>query len=98
MSGIVQTAFKHIYKTGVIMGGCLTKIIMFDKGLTYLVVFGLPGYLHDNQSAHALKFSYKVSPFIPYSDPSNAKWRPAVGHLHMYYIDQVPPQLHQLRF
>jgi len=33
---------------------------MFDKGLTYLVAFGLPGYLHSNQSANALEFSHRV--------------------------------------
>lgn len=60
MMGIVQQAFKYIYKNCTILQGCLSKIIMFDKGLTYLVVFGLPGYIHDNQSAHALKFAYRV--------------------------------------
>ena len=64
MTYIVQSAFKHIYKIGLILGGCLTKIIMFDKGLTYLVVFGLPGYMHDNQSANALKFSYRVKSLL----------------------------------
>ena len=57
---IVQTAFKYIYRNCTLLQGCLSKIIMFDKGLTYLVIFGLPGYIHDNQSAHALKFSVKV--------------------------------------
>lgn len=58
MGNIVQKAFGKVYQICTRMQGCLNKVIMFDKGLTYLVVFGLPSYISENQSAHALKFSY----------------------------------------
>ena len=49
LADIVQTAFVTILRSCTSLNGCLTKVIMFDKGLTYLVVFGLPGFIQDNQ-------------------------------------------------
>ncbi|ODN03429.1 Adenylate cyclase type 10 [Orchesella cincta] len=60
MATIVQRAFVKIYQNVTKLQGALSKVIMFDKGLTYLVVFGLPGYINENQSAHALKFAYRT--------------------------------------
>lgn len=57
---IVQKAFVKIYVNVTKLQGALSKVIMFDKGLTYLVVFGLPGYINENQSAHALKFAFRT--------------------------------------
>lgn len=60
MATIVQRAFVRIYQNVTKLQGALSKVIMFDKGLTYLVVFGLPGYINENQSAHALKFAFRT--------------------------------------
>jgi len=49
MTKIVNKGFLKIYSTATKMQGALTKVIMFDKGLTYLVAFGLPGYINENQ-------------------------------------------------
>jgi hypothetical protein len=49
MVQIVNKCFVKIYTSVARMHGALTKVIMFDKGLTYLVVFGLPGYINEHQ-------------------------------------------------
>jgi adenylate cyclase 10 len=49
MTQIVNKCFVKIYTGVTRMQGALTKVIMFDKGLTYLVVFGLPGYINEHQ-------------------------------------------------
>lgn len=49
MTQIVNKCFVKIYSGVTRMQGALTKVIMFDKGLTYLVVFGLPGYINEHQ-------------------------------------------------
>ncbi|CAG7835347.1 unnamed protein product [Allacma fusca] len=64
LSDIVQRAFLIILKSATSLNGCLTKVIMFDKGLTYLVVFGLPGYMQDNQVANSLNFAYRMKPAL----------------------------------
>ena len=40
--------------------GCLNKVFMFDKGSTFLSIFGLPGYKHENDCARALQCSEKI--------------------------------------
>ncbi|KAI0220394.1 Adenylate cyclase type 10 [Lamellibrachia satsuma] len=50
----LQESFKSIYTHVKAKMGNLNKIFMFDKGCTYLAVFGLPGFKHENDCAHAL--------------------------------------------
>lgn len=49
MTQIVNKCFVKLYTSVTRMQGAVTKVIMFDKGLTYLVVFGLPGYITEHQ-------------------------------------------------
>ncbi|XP_022257872.1 adenylate cyclase type 10-like [Limulus polyphemus] len=42
-------------------GGVLNKAVMFDKGCTFLAVFGLPGFKQKNDSASALQCAAKVT-------------------------------------
>jgi adenylate cyclase 10 len=49
MTKTVNKGFLKIYSVVTKMQGALTKVIMFDKGLTYLVGFGLPGFINENQ-------------------------------------------------
>ncbi|CAF0901131.1 unnamed protein product [Didymodactylos carnosus] len=44
-----------------ITNGILTKIFMFDKGLSLLCAFGLPGYKHPDDAERALKFGFLLS-------------------------------------
>ncbi|XP_035683245.1 adenylate cyclase type 10-like [Branchiostoma floridae] len=55
-----QEAFDIVYNSAHNMQGCLNKVFMFDKGCTFLAIFGLPGYKHEDDSAHALKASSKI--------------------------------------
>ncbi|XP_078675268.1 adenylate cyclase type 10-like isoform X2 [Branchiostoma floridae x Branchiostoma belcheri] len=55
-----QEAFDIVYNNVHKMQGCLNKVFMFDKGCTFLAIFGLPGYKHEDDSAHALKASSKI--------------------------------------
>ncbi|XP_077996460.1 adenylate cyclase type 10-like [Glandiceps talaboti] len=57
---ILQDAFDAIYDNVVQFQGCLNKIFMFDKGCTFLAIFGLPGYKHENECAHALQCSHRM--------------------------------------
>lgn len=57
---ILHRAFEVIYSIVSQSHGCLNKIFAFDKGSTFLVVFGLPGFKHANDSAHALLSSYEI--------------------------------------
>ncbi|CAH1791954.1 unnamed protein product [Owenia fusiformis] len=59
-SKLLQSAFDIIYPEVRSMLGCLNKVFMFDKGCTFLVIFGLPGYKHENDCAHALQCSYRM--------------------------------------
>ncbi|KAK3591572.1 hypothetical protein CHS0354_041619 [Potamilus streckersoni] len=51
---LLQRIFEIVYSNVTSMQGCLNKLFLFDKGCTYLVIFGLPGYKHDQDCAHAL--------------------------------------------
>ena len=42
------------------MGGVLTKALLFDKGWSFLCVFGLPGYTQGNDTANALKSAQMI--------------------------------------
>ncbi|XP_067681875.1 adenylate cyclase type 10-like [Haliotis asinina] len=56
LQNIFDIVFSHI--KGV--HGCLNKIFLFDKGCTFLVIFGLPGFKHERDCAHALQNSVKM--------------------------------------
>ncbi|CAF3710337.1 unnamed protein product [Rotaria socialis] len=44
-----------------ITNGLLTKIFMFDKGLSLLCAFGMPGYKHPDDAERALKFAFLIT-------------------------------------
>ena len=50
----LQECFDVIYANGKRLQGVVSKIFLFDKGCTFIVVFGLPGFKHENDCAHAL--------------------------------------------
>ena len=50
----MQHCFDVIYAACKRMQGVVSKIFVFDKGCTFIVVFGLPGFKHENDCAHAL--------------------------------------------
>ncbi|OWF53352.1 adenylate cyclase type 10-like isoform X2 [Mizuhopecten yessoensis] len=59
-TSLLQRVFDTVYLQSSIMHGCLNKVFLFDKGCTFLVIFGLPGYKHEKDCAHALMCSYKM--------------------------------------
>ena len=60
-SSTMQTVFSIIYKNTIEKQGAINKIFMFDKGCTFLIIFGLPGNKHEQEPAHALQVSWKIS-------------------------------------
>jgi adenylate cyclase 10 len=56
----VQKVFIHIYELTKMMGGVLTKALLFDKGWSFLCVFGLPGYTQGDDTANALKCAHMI--------------------------------------
>lgn len=60
-SSTMQTVFTIIYKYTIEKQGAINKIFMFDKGCTFLIIFGLPGNKHEQEPAHALQVSWKIS-------------------------------------
>ena len=38
----------------------MNKTFMFDKGSTFLVIFGLPGFKHENDCGHALQCAHHL--------------------------------------
>lgn len=56
----LQKIFVHIYETTKMMGGVLTKALLFDKGWSFLCVFGLPGYKQGDDTANALKSAQNI--------------------------------------
>ncbi|CAK8694937.1 unnamed protein product [Clavelina lepadiformis] len=56
----MQRAFTIVYNNTKDMQGSLNKIFMFDKGCTFLIIFGLPGDKHEQEPAHALQASWKI--------------------------------------
>ena len=57
----IQRAFTIIYQNSVRRHGAVNKVFMFDKGCTFLVIFGLPGNKHEQEPAYALQASWKIS-------------------------------------
>ncbi|CAF1091956.1 unnamed protein product [Adineta ricciae] len=56
----VQKVFIQIYELTKMMGGVLTKALLFDKGWSFLCVFGLPGYKQGDDTANALKCAHMI--------------------------------------
>ncbi len=56
----IHKIFVHIYELTKMMGGVLTKALVFDKGWSFLCVFGLPGYKQGDDTANALKSAQKI--------------------------------------
>jgi adenylate cyclase 10 len=60
----VQKVFIQIYELTKMMGGVLTKTLLFDKGWSFLCVFGLPGYTQGDDTANALKSAQMIHSVI----------------------------------
>lgn len=60
----LQKIFVHIYELTKMMGGVLTKGLLFDKGWSFLCVFGLPGYKQGDDTANALKSAQLIHTII----------------------------------
>ncbi|XP_037073173.1 adenylate cyclase type 10-like [Pollicipes pollicipes] len=61
LPAILQDAFVIMHKKITAVSGCLNKVFAFDKGITFLVIFGLPGFKHKNEVAHALQCADAIS-------------------------------------
>ena len=58
---LMQRCYEVIYAKAKRMRGCIGKISAFDEGHpTFMVIFGLPGYEHENDSAAALDCAYEI--------------------------------------
>lgn len=51
-----QITCEIVYKSM----GCVNKIILFDKDIMMLVIFGLRGFKHESEAQAALKCSYSI--------------------------------------
>jgi adenylate cyclase 10 len=56
----IHKIFLLIYELTKMMGGVLTKALSFDKGWSFLCVFGLPGYKQGDDTANALKSAQMI--------------------------------------
>ena len=56
----IHQIFVKIYEFTKMMGGVLTKALVFDKGWSFLSVFGLPGYKQGDDTANALKSAQMI--------------------------------------
>ena len=56
----MQKAFNIIYSRALEKHGVVNKVFLFDKGCTFLVIFGLPGNKHEQEPAHALQASWNI--------------------------------------
>nr|XP_022331897.1 adenylate cyclase type 10-like [Crassostrea virginica] len=61
---LLQEVFEVVYSQSKVMHGCLNKVFFFDKGCTFLLIFGLPGYKHERDCAHALICSHKMKSIL----------------------------------
>ncbi len=64
LSENIQKIFLQIYELTNMMGGVLTKGLLFDKGWSFLCVFGLPGYKQGDDTANALKSAQMIHSII----------------------------------
>jgi adenylate cyclase 10 len=60
----IHKIFVQIYELTNMMGGVLTKGLLFDKGWSFLCVFGLPGYKQGDDTANALKSAQMIHSVI----------------------------------
>ncbi|KAL5268046.1 hypothetical protein ACHWQZ_G004929 [Mnemiopsis leidyi] len=51
----IQLSFTIIYDQMTRMLGTINKLYMFDKGCTFLIIFGMPGKKHEDEPTRALK-------------------------------------------
>ncbi|XP_060089030.1 adenylate cyclase type 10-like [Heteronotia binoei] len=63
LSKAIQDASIYITDTLRPFRGKINKVFMFDKGCTFLCVFGLPGDKQADESAHALDCAHKIHGF-----------------------------------
>ncbi|CAF1138106.1 unnamed protein product [Adineta steineri] len=56
----IHKIFVQIYELTKMMGGVLTKGLLFDKGWSFLCVYGLPGYKQGDDTANALKSAQMI--------------------------------------
>ncbi|XP_054826105.1 adenylate cyclase type 10-like [Eublepharis macularius] len=63
----IQDANAYITETVRPFRGKINKIFMFDKGCTFLCIFGLPGDKQANESTQALDCAYKIHTFCAMS-------------------------------
>ncbi|KAM6453968.1 adenylate cyclase type 10 [Liasis olivaceus] len=59
----VQDANSMITGTILPLGGKINKVFMFDKGCTFLCIFGLPGDKQADESTNALDSAHKIHAF-----------------------------------
>uniref|UniRef100_H2Y4C3 Guanylate cyclase domain-containing protein n=1 Tax=Ciona savignyi TaxID=51511 RepID=H2Y4C3_CIOSA len=57
----MQQSFNIVHGNITDRQGSLNKIFMFDKGCTFLVIFGLPGDKHEQEPAHALQAAWNIN-------------------------------------
>lgn len=48
--------------------GCVNKIILFDKDIMILVIFGLRGFKHESEAQAALKSAYNIKKYLSILD------------------------------
>ncbi|XP_048338489.1 adenylate cyclase type 10 [Sphaerodactylus townsendi] len=63
LSKAVQDANLYLTEIFRPFRGKINKVFMFDKGCTFLCLFGLPGDKQANESAHALDCAHKIHNF-----------------------------------
>ncbi|XP_063957938.1 adenylate cyclase type 10-like [Lytechinus pictus] len=92
-SDSLQDAFNVIYDSMLAFEGCLNKVFMFDKGCTFLAIFGLPGYKHEDDCARALRCSYRMIELLKGTNniiqasigvTTGASFCGVVGHVHRH--------------
>ncbi|KAM3841795.1 adenylate cyclase type 10 [Vipera latastei] len=59
----IQDATAMITRTILPLSGNINKVFMFDKGCTFLCIFGLPGDKQADESTDALDSAYKIHAF-----------------------------------
>ena len=50
-----STKAVHYSLSNVPTAGTINKLYMFDKGCTFLIIFGMPGKKHEDEPTRALK-------------------------------------------
>ncbi|XP_038056299.1 adenylate cyclase type 10-like isoform X2 [Patiria miniata] len=57
----LQGVYDKISTSVVQFQGVINKIFEFDKGTSFLVLFGLPGFKHEDEVGHALQCSSQIT-------------------------------------